>query len=81
MSCGSISQFFGIDRLGRKDHAEEDGEFVPEIGVAWATIIVILLSSAFLNKIFGKRGIIACKRLVGLLLTTMFTQMFLEGLA
>jgi multiple antibiotic resistance protein len=49
--------------------------------LAWAISTVILLSSAFLNKILGRRGIIACERLMGLILTMMSIQMFLQGIA
>lgn len=49
--------------------------------LAWAISTVILLSSTFLNKILGERGIIACERLMGLILTMMSVQMFLRGIA
>ncbi len=48
---------------------------------AWIVTTLILLSSTFLNKIMGPRGIIACERLMGLVLTMIAIQMFLEGLA
>jgi multiple antibiotic resistance protein len=41
---------------------------------------LILLSSTYLNKIMGRRGILACERLMGLVLTMIAIQMFLEGL-
>lgn len=47
---------------------------------AWVVTTLILLSSTFLNKILGKRGILACERLMGLILTMVAIQMFLEGL-
>ncbi len=49
------------------------------IVLAWAVSTIILLSSAFLQKILGKRGILATERLMGLILTMMSVQMFLEG--
>jgi multiple antibiotic resistance protein len=54
---------------------------ITAIIIAWAVSTVILLSSAFLNKALGKRGIVACERLMGLILTMMSIQMFLEGIA
>jgi multiple antibiotic resistance protein len=51
------------------------------IVLAWIVTTLILLSSTFLNKILGKRGIIACERLMGLILTMVAVQMFLEGFA
>ncbi len=49
------------------------------IGLAWAASTLILLSSSFLKKILGDKGIIACEKLMGLLLTLIAVQMFLEG--
>lgn len=54
---------------------------ITAIVIAWAISTLILLSSAFLNKILGERGITACERLMGLILTMMSIQMFLEGIA
>lgn len=51
------------------------------IACAWIVTTLILLSSTFLNKIMGPRGILACERLMGLVLTMIAIQMFLEGLA
>jgi multiple antibiotic resistance protein len=51
------------------------------IAAAWIVTTLILLSSTFLNKIMGQRGILACERLMGLVLTMIAIQMFLEGLA
>lgn len=51
------------------------------IVIAWAISTVILLTSALLNKILGKRGILACEKLMGLILTMISIQMFLEGIA
>ena len=54
---------------------------ITAIVLAWVVSTIILLSSAFLNKILGKRGIIATERLMGLILTMMSVQMFLKGIA
>ena len=50
------------------------------ITIAWVASTIILLASSFLQKILGKRGISACERLMGLLLTLIAVQMFFEGL-
>lgn len=48
--------------------------------LAWSATTLILLGSAFLNKILGKKGITACERLMGLILTMIAIQMFLQGI-
>lgn len=61
---------------------QEQSEWVTvgAIGIAWAVSTVILLSSPYLKKLLGSRGLIACERLMGLLLILLSVQMFLEGL-
>jgi len=49
--------------------------------LAWAFSTLILLSSGLLQKVLKERGLIACERLMGLLLTLMSVQMFLEGVS
>jgi len=49
--------------------------------IAWAITTLILFLSPVLNKLLGARGIIACERLMGLILTMVSIQMFLEGLS
>jgi multiple antibiotic resistance protein len=49
------------------------------IVVAWAASTLILLSSSLWKKLLGSRGLIACERLMGLVLTLIAVQMFLEG--
>jgi len=41
---------------------------------------IILLCSGVLNKMLGKKGLIAFERLMGMILTTVAIQMFLSGL-
>jgi len=50
------------------------------IFVAWVATTIILISSSFLQKLLGSRGITACERLMGLILILIAAQMFLEGL-
>lgn len=47
---------------------------------AWIFSTLILVFSPFLHRILGKRGIIACERLMGLILIMVSIQMFLGGM-
>jgi multiple antibiotic resistance protein len=47
---------------------------------AWVVTTLILVASAGIKKIIGMRGILALERLMGLLLTLIAVQMFLQGL-
>jgi MarC family membrane protein len=49
------------------------------IVIAWAFSTLILLSSYLWKKLLGWRGLVACERLMGLILTLIAVQMFLEG--
>ena len=62
-------------------YSRQDSGTIIAIVAAWIVTTLILISSTFLNKILGRRGIIACERLMGLILTMVAIQMFLEGLA
>ncbi|CCB89668.1 MarC family protein [Simkania negevensis] len=48
---------------------------------AWIVTFLILIGSPFLKKILGVRCIAAGERLMGLLLTLIAVQMFIEGVA
>ena len=52
---------------------------VGAILLAWGASLLILLSSSYLKKILGWRGIFAMERLMGLILTLIAIQMFLNG--
>lgn len=60
---------------------EPVGTMLLAIILAWAASTIILLSSSFLKTILGSRGIVACERLMGLLLTLIAVQMFLQGVS
>jgi len=47
--------------------------------IAWGVSTLILLSSSLWKRLLGARGLIACERLMGLILTLIAVQMFLEG--
>ena len=51
------------------------------ITMAWIVTFLILIIAPFLKKILGIRGVVACERLMGLILTLLAVQMFIEGLA
>jgi small neutral amino acid transporter SnatA (MarC family) len=52
------------------------------LALAFASIVslIILLFSEQLRKVLGKKGLVAVERLMGMLLTTIAVQMFLNGL-
>jgi multiple antibiotic resistance protein len=47
---------------------------------AWFISSVILFFSGNLNRLLGRRGLLACERLMGMLLTVVAVQMFIDGL-
>lgn len=54
---------------------------LPAICIAWIATAAILLSSSFLERKLGPRGLAACEKLMGLLLVLIAVQMILEGVA
>jgi len=48
--------------------------------VAWLLCAVILFFSSFLSKVLGKRGLSACERLMGMLLTAVAVEMLVHGI-
>lgn len=50
------------------------------IFVAWLASTVILIFSGSISRILGERGIAACERLMGLILTMISVEMFLQGI-
>lgn len=53
---------------------------VGAIVLAWIASTIILLSAGYLKKLLGWRGLVACERLMGLLLILISVQMFLSGI-
>jgi multiple antibiotic resistance protein len=47
---------------------------------AWLISCVILLFSTGISRLLGKRGMLATERLMGMLLTTIAVEMFMDGL-
>lgn len=50
------------------------------VTIAWVITAIILLSSTFMYRILGERGLIAMERLMGMLLVMVSVQMLLNGL-
>jgi multiple antibiotic resistance protein len=50
------------------------------LGLAWVFATTILLSSNRLSRFLGHRGLLACERLMGMILTVIAVQMFLDGI-
>ena len=55
-------------------------EWLLSVGLAWLSTAVILLSSTELARLFGERGLTAIERLMGLILTAISVEMFLQGI-
>jgi multiple antibiotic resistance protein len=47
--------------------------------IAWIGVIVVLATAPYLQKIIGKRGLIALEQLMGMILALMSTQMIVNG--
>lgn len=64
-------------------YSKQENAFVTitSILISWLLTTAILLASSSLQKILGRRGLIACERLMGLILTLLAVQMFLHGIA
>jgi multiple antibiotic resistance protein len=50
------------------------------IGISWFFTTLILTGAPFLQKILGEKGLVALERLMGLILTLLAIQMFLDGI-
>lgn len=55
-------------------------EWLAALLLAWAGCSVILLVSASLRHSLSERGLVALERLMGMVLTTVAVQMFLDGM-
>ena len=61
-----------------------DGEqfwlWVKALVIAWALTATILMLAPGFSRLLGRRGLRACERLMGMVLTVLAVQMFLNGL-
>jgi multiple antibiotic resistance protein len=55
-------------------------EWLLALFAAWLAAGVILILSAELSRLLGERGLLALQRLMGLILTTIAVEMFVNGL-
>ena len=55
-------------------------EWLAAVLGAWVVTSLIMLSSNKLNKLFGKRGLIAVERLMGMVLVAISVQMLMDGI-
>jgi len=62
-------------------HSNNQLIVVSGILIAWIATTAILMASTFLQKLLKDRGITALERLMGLLLTLIAVQMFLQGVS
>lgn len=60
-------------------HEQDISAVLSAIVIAWIPSTLLLLCSSFLKNLLGPRGLTACERLMGLLLTLLAVQMCLEG--
>lgn len=51
------------------------------VSIAWAITATVLYCGESLRKILGERGLTACERLMGMILTTLSIQMLLNGIS
>jgi multiple antibiotic resistance protein len=63
-------------------YSEQEGFLVTTLSIviAWIASTAILLSSTYLKRFLGDRGLLACEKLMGLLLTLLAIQMCLKGM-
>jgi multiple antibiotic resistance protein len=54
-------------------------EWLGAVGLAWLATAAIVLLAPKLSALLGKRGVSALERLMGLILTTVAVEMFLQG--
>ena len=56
-------------------------EWLAAVLGAWVVTSLIMLSSSKLSKLFGKRGLIAVERLMGMVLVSISVQMLMDGIS
>lgn len=61
-------------------HPEQIWQWFIALVIAWSLSAVILMLSSFFSRLLGHRGLQACERLMGMILTIIAVQMFLNGI-
>ena len=54
--------------------------WIAALVVAWGLTATILMLSSKLSRILGRRGVLACERLMGMILVVVSVQMFFDGI-
>lgn len=60
-------------------HLEPQTAMLPAILIAWVLSVLVLLASSYLQSLLGVNGLVACERLMGMILVLLAIQRFLEG--
>jgi multiple antibiotic resistance protein len=55
-------------------------QWLAALTVAWLASCIILVAAGGISRVLGKRGLLAVERLMGMLLTTIAVEMFVDGL-
>jgi len=61
-------------------HPERIWQWFLALLIAWSFSTIILMLSSVLSRLLGRRGLQACERLMGMILTVIAVQMFLNGM-
>lgn len=48
--------------------------------LAWAAAMIVLLSARFLERVLGQNGLLACEKLMGMILVMLAIQRFMDGI-
>lgn len=59
---------------------QNDLKIALAIVVAWSAVTVIVVSAAYLQKILGKRGLLALEQLMGMILSMISTEIIVKGI-
>jgi len=62
-------------------HPHRRLEWLAALLIAWSVVAVGLTAGSLLNRLLGRRGLRALKRLMGMILTALAINMALEGVA
>jgi len=68
----------GVMVFGRQDL--NHFEVLLAIVLAWVAVTIILLSSTVIKRVLKEKGLLACERLMGIILIMIAVQMFLNGI-
>lgn len=54
-------------------------EWLAAVAIAWAITGAVLFVAEPMGRVLGRRGLLAVERLMGMILTALAVQMFMEG--